>query len=386
MKSIKLLRVYYGPFVQAQWARIQAERSCMAKISEEKGIFLDEKIIQLNKNKFHDDEKYLKDGVEVEVLNVGNFLSLLSVSRKEILKSSPNVIHCHSWIATLIVCIAVLFLKNKPSVVYEVHGATAFESWYRHNKSPMRFISFTVIYFLENLAAILSDKLLLVSYEIKKYYPSYYLKPSFVISRELTNSNEILGSNITVNDSFLKFIGQARKNNMPVIVYSGGFSKWQMPKETVSLMNILSSKNLVKCVIFSNQVEEFKKIIVQSENWYIDSINSNELLSYLRLCDVGMLLREDIVLNRVASPTKLYEYIQAGLVVFTTKGAKEAKLACINHNYFEIDLDDFLNEKLNFDDVFLNLLDILKLKVYLPDSNRENPFNSCEVICDMYDI
>ena len=47
-------------------------------------------------------------------------------------------------------------------------------------------------------------------------------------------------------------------------------------------------------------------------------MNHQEVPIVLSACDMGILIREDSVTNRVASPTKFAEYLSAGLQVIIT--------------------------------------------------------------------
>ena len=47
-------------------------------------------------------------------------------------------------------------------------------------------------------------------------------------------------------------------------------------------------------------------------------MTNKEVYKYLNAADVAFLLRDDVVLNRVASPTKLAEYMFCGLPIIST--------------------------------------------------------------------
>jgi len=55
----------------------------------------------------------------------------------------------------------------------------------------------------------------------------------------------------------------------------------------------------------------------------------------LRLCDFGILIREDTVTNQVASPTKYAEYLKAGLKVIISDniGDMSAEVSANNLGY-----------------------------------------------------
>lgn len=55
------------------------------------------------------------------------------------------------------------------------------------------------------------------------------------------------------------------------------------------------------------------------ENYYIKDLLPAEVPSYLKLLDAGFLLRDDLVLNTVSSPTKICEYLAAGVPMICTE-------------------------------------------------------------------
>ncbi len=52
---------------------------------------------------------------------------------------------------------------------------------------------------------------------------------------------------------------------------------------------------------------------------FIKWLEHKDIISYLHCCDYGILLREQSVTNKVASPVKFAEYLYAGLPVLITK-------------------------------------------------------------------
>jgi hypothetical protein len=54
------------------------------------------------------------------------------------------------------------------------------------------------------------------------------------------------------------------------------------------------------------------------DNYYVCALKTNEVPSHLKLFDAGFLIRDNYVLNKVASPTKTPEYLAAGAGLICT--------------------------------------------------------------------
>ena len=101
------------------------------------------------------------------------------------------------------------------------------------------------------------------------------------------------------------------------VVYSGGTGAWQSFEKVVDLLDELMSKqNNVEALFLTKENEFLNQLIRKyprrcSRKW----LNHDEVYNVLSSCDYGILLREDKITNRVASPVKFAEYLNAGLKV-----------------------------------------------------------------------
>lgn len=100
--------------------------------------------------------------------------------------------------------------------------------------------------------------------------------------------------------------------NAIVFVYSGGTNKWQMCSETIEIYSkiehTLSNSYLL---ILSRDKDTFHALSkkYEIERVKIISADSSDMPYYLDACDYGFCIREDNIINNVASPTKLLEYL-----------------------------------------------------------------------------
>ncbi len=97
-----------------------------------------------------------------------------------------------------------------------------------------------------------------------------------------------------------------------VYVYSGQNQKWQMCEETIDIFKKISLKrNNARLIILTNKEEYFKKLCQDKniKNVIILSVPYKEMPQYLDACDYGFCIRNSSIVNKVASPTKVLEYV-----------------------------------------------------------------------------
>ncbi|MFM7016572.1 MAG: glycosyltransferase [Bacteroidota bacterium] len=110
-------------------------------------------------------------------------------------------------------------------------------------------------------------------------------------------------------------------HNDLILVYSGSVSGWQSFSLLQPIMiDYLNRSKDHKLVFLSNEDEIIQTLIQQfpqqvSRLW----LKHEEVTQFLICCDWGVLIREQSVTNRVASPTKFAEYLSAGLPVIISE-------------------------------------------------------------------
>ena len=165
--------------------------------------------------------------------------------------------------------------------------------------------SYIMRYLFERSAVKHADLLLLVSKRMKEYYShtygyrgeNYIIMPCF---------NQSLSSD---------FNPEQYKN--PTFVYAGGASIWQ----GVDLMldvykDVEDSIPEAKITILSNQKDQFmQKIGVRDiKNYEIKYVKLEEMEAELHKHKYGFILRENHIVNNVATPTKMNSYLSVYLI------------------------------------------------------------------------
>lgn len=132
-----------------------------------------------------------------------------------------------------------------------------------------------------------------------------------------------------------------------LVIYSGGLHVWQNIDEMLDLISIKKNdENVVYLFLVNDKDGMVKKLNEKKINKriFVDSVLPTELKYYYTLADYGFVLREDNVVNRVANPTKLIEY----LFYCITPIVKLKEIGDFEkYNYYKIGSEEFLNKELN---------------------------------------
>jgi glycosyltransferase involved in cell wall biosynthesis/GT2 family glycosyltransferase len=245
-------------------------------------------------------------------------------------KPEPNVLvlhmhnHRHAWFMRALV--KILVLKNRtvyfhsvlrmedgkfgtvmkwPGItrLIDIHGVVPEEFRY-HND----FYCGGLFDKHEELAIRKANRIIVVSHAMHRYLQQKY-------------RNALVGSKIITLPIFPEIqLGQPEKpyiRNRPVVVYAGGTHKWQQVPKMIDA--IAATKDICihqfLCPNPSEVVPLFPKELRHNPDITIDSRSFSQLMQEVYpTCHFGFILREDIIVNHAACPTKLVEYVAMGIV------------------------------------------------------------------------
>lgn len=136
-----------------------------------------------------------------------------------------------------------------------------------------------------------------------------------------------------------------------VMIYIGNaYYSWQNVYRTIEAFRLIKNKVKPSAFLILLIRKEDHPIVIDfirelgiSKNDYLLSVVPHDSIrSYLNAADLGVLLRHPHIMNEVASPGKLGEYLAAGLPVFTTKVVAKYPEEISKNNYGIIlnDMDD----------------------------------------------
>jgi len=106
-----------------------------------------------------------------------------------------------------------------------------------------------------------------------------------------------------------------RMDDRPVVIYCGGAHVWQNVDLMVDAMSQLSDR--FEFVVLTRDMEVFRRKLGRSGLdgvVKLATVPKAEVGKYYLQADLGFVLREDNIINRVACPTKLIEYLAYGII------------------------------------------------------------------------
>lgn len=119
-----------------------------------------------------------------------------------------------------------------------------------------------------------------------------------------------------------------------VIGYSGGLQRWQNIGIIIDLaMRLFTADNRIFLMIYTNHdisPYQSKLDALGASNYEVLALKSEEVPAYLKLLDAGLLIRDNLVLNIVSSPTKICEYLAAGLPLICTQFSGDYARSIVN--------------------------------------------------------
>jgi len=208
-------------------------------------------------------------------------------------------------------------------VIYEARGASVEEFKYSNDINHLSFkahYKYKNLRFNERVMVRHSDKVFVVSKALQKYFIHRY-GPQ-ISSKILVVPGAADKSIFSINNNSRdKLREEFNVKDKTVLVYSGKISmKWEIPDTIFQFFSyyhkIYSNLLLFLLTPDIQLANEYKKKYKLTDGSIIIlNANYREVGNYLNMADLGLLLREDMPINNLASPTKFAEYMLCGLPV-----------------------------------------------------------------------
>lgn len=195
------------------------------------------------------------------------------------------------------------YLKGYHNVILWQQGATAAESYMRH-QSKLRA---AILNFMDCFAMKKAKMVFYVSEYMKDYYEKMahtsFTKKAYVMP--------------CFNESLEDGVFEKKDYSKKIFTYVGSLDLWQCFEETAELYSKIEKAipdALFKVLTF--KTEEAERIIKEKgiKNYSVNCVPKDKVKEELEEASFGFILRHDIEVNRVATPTKLSSYLSAGVL------------------------------------------------------------------------
>lgn len=221
----------------------------------------------------------------------------------------------------------VKFFSPNTKTIIDVHGASPEEYIYSHRESAKKSVVDRLTY-NERYMSDSIDYIICQSDEMKRH----------LINKYGTNHKKIASYKCGVDVGMFKIDDEVRHNvrdmlgatdNDIVFVYSGGMMKWQKIEESLAIY-----KEFHLCfpdsifLILTRDTDMLNEILASasfqslSDSIIVKSVRMEEVPDFLNAADIAFLIRDNDIMNTVASPTKLAEYMACGLPIITSEVSK----------------------------------------------------------------
>ncbi|MHB0956085.1 MAG: glycosyltransferase [Pirellulaceae bacterium] len=204
-------------------------------------------------------------------------------------------------------------------VVYDARGLVAEESILRYG---MWNVLAHYHRYRELDACKKADKLLCVSKRFRAYLEQKTDRRDILVVPSCVNESQFIHKPIA-RQQIRQKLGWS--SDSPVVVYCGGLSVWQRTDDVLRLIfNMKMLKPELKCVLL---VSDPEKMSVQAAKAGLSGrdceclrLAHEAIPDWLSAADAGVILRHDVLVNNVASPVKIAEYLACGLPVICSRG------------------------------------------------------------------
>jgi glycosyltransferase involved in cell wall biosynthesis len=332
----KIKRVYLMPEI---WATV-TQSQVFGWLETQKSIGFSADLISFSSNTQKDiNRKDIEERIDGEffqykskpmfVQDVFVLLVLLKYYRNHS-KNNDKIIF-HTRIQTIGFILSIINLLPKARVILDARAAVIEEMLFvnANNNSFKYKLKLLRSKHSEKLLIKKANKVVCVSEALKNYYINKYNLKSpdkFIVIPGAADENDFQ-INPNLRSLMRDKLGLPQNSN--VVIYSGRLEmKWEVPEHIFEVFGELKTKNPnLKLIILTPDMDLAKEISSNYEKIANDIVIANasykEVNAYLNAADWGLLLREDIPMNNVASPTKYAEYLLTGLNIIISKGVHD---------------------------------------------------------------
>ena len=241
-----------------------------------------------------------------------------------------------------------LILRGYFNIIYWSQGVTPEEDYLRR-KSGLRF---HILRLCEYLTLRVSKFNLFVSDRMLEHYERTYKlrlrKKSFVMP--CFNVDALGASNLC-----------KERYNQNVFCYVGSLAAWQCFPETVELYKkIEATVPDAFLKVYTSDQETAKNYLEQAgiKNYSVGFVTQDKLSMALSDCKFGFIIRDNILVNNVATPTKMSTYLSCGVIPVFSDCISAFKEHFSQYKYF-IPVSENSYEQIK--DKLLQKVDVLSL-------------------------
>lgn len=195
------------------------------------------------------------------------------------------------------------YIKGYHNFAIWQQGATADESYMRnHSKIRYNILNYIDVFCMKKARFIL-----FVSDYMKHHYEE-------LANHDFTNKSYIMPC---FNEELDKSALLKKDYSKKIFTYVGSLDLWQCFDKTAKLYAEIEKRFAdAQFKVLTFQVDEAKKILSDMgvKNYSVKQVPKEEVKDELSECTYGFIIRENNMVNRVATPTKISSYLSVGVL------------------------------------------------------------------------
>ncbi len=219
------------------------------------------------------------------------------------LRKLADIVYAHSIYAIATKLKQHLFMNAEISV-WDIHGVVPEEEAFmgRSKEVVSRFNNIELI-------AVTHAKIIIgVSYaiisHIKEKYSIYGVNAKFIVLPI-----------IPVSAAKHNLVNKSLDKDPPIVIYSGGLQLWQQLDKMLEF--VFNNSTLAKFIFLVTEpnivIKRYYQLFKTKFPGQVCSVVGGELFHYYKVANFGLVFRESNLINKVASPTKLLDYLSYGI-------------------------------------------------------------------------
>lgn len=214
------------------------------------------------------------------------------------------------------------YWKGYKNFILWQQGATADESFMR-NHSKLRY---WILNMIDTFAMKKAKFILFVSEYMRMHY-------------EKLSGESFSDKSYTMpcfNEEYDESVYQFKDYSKKIFTYVGSLDLWQCFEQTATLYKQIEkrvSNTFFKVLTFN--VDEAKRILKEKgvRNYSVSCVPKDQVKQELLDATYGFILREDNMVNRVATPTKFSSYLAAGVIPIFSNCLRDFNQASNGYKY-----------------------------------------------------
>ena len=206
---------------------------------------------------------------------------------------------------------AISFVAEDKEVIkiYDFHGVVSEELLLMGREEEAHYYDMQEAKLVKNTDYIITANQAMKDHIISKYPEC---NAEFILMPMNNDDNNL---DLKLQEEIGKVTSDVCGGKKPVVIYSGGLQKWQLISEMQDA--ICKEKDKCEFHLYVSDPDEFMKLWGDREvpkEWEVSTKTSEELKEAYKSAQYGFVLRDDIIVNNVACPTKMIDYIKYDIV------------------------------------------------------------------------